>query len=605
MSSGAAGAMSAEACWRAGEAARTGGRLQDAVLAYRRLLAFEPSFMPAWANFALMLQALPQAAGLALVQLGRARAIEPGHAQLAFNWGNALAALEPGRAARAYRLALALDPGMGGAWLNLGVGLQREGVLAGAARAALRAASLGGGAGAMAAALNNLANVRRDQGLIGPALALYDRALAHDPRHADAARNRLAARLYVDDDDEAAAAAAAAFMRAHGAGQPLPPVNGDRDPERRLRVGLLSSDLGDHPVGRNLAGFVAHRDRAQLFLAAYDCGGRRDPASAWFRGRVDLWREVAALDDAAIAGVVRADAIDVLVVVAGRFDRNRPLVATWRPAPLQVAIYDGGPSGVGEGRGGAGEDPAIAGWISDRFLHPEGERCGGDRLVRLPVSYCFLAPERPPVPHRPADGGLRLGSFSNPAKLSPACLAAWARILADLPEARLVLKYRAAYGDGEVRARIAAALPAGRLDFVAAPEDAQAHLERYGAIDLALDPFPFSGATTSFEALAQGVPVLTLAGRSAMARNTTAILGPLGLDELIATSVDDYVGRAVALARDRERLAALRAEIPRRLAGSSLLDGPAHAAALAGALRGLWRERIGNQKSEGQKPEGV
>jgi protein O-GlcNAc transferase len=585
---GAGGALSmnAETCWRAGEAARLGGRLQEAVLAYRRLLALEPGFMPGWANFALMLQTLPQALPLVLVLIGRARAIEPGQALLAFNWGNALAALRPGEAARAYRLALALDPAMAGAWLNLGVALQREGVLARAALAALRAASLGGGAGAIAAALNNLANVRRDQGFIEAALALYDRALVLAPLYADAARNRLAALLYVDDDDDAGATAASSFMRRHGARQPLPPAPSDRDPERRLRVGLLSSDLGDHPVGRNLAGFVAHRDRTQLFLAAYDCGNRQEPASLWFRQRVELWREVAALDDAAIARLVRADAIDVLVVAAGRFDRNRPLVATWRPAPLQVAIYDGGPSGLG-----AGEDPAIAGWLSDRFLHPHGDRSGGDRLLRLPVSYCFLAPERPPVPYRPAaDGGLRLGSFSNPAKLQASCLAAWARILESLPEARLTLKYRAAYGDGEVRARIAAALPASRLDLVAAPEDAEVHLERYGAIDLALDPFPFSGATTSFEALAQGVPVLTLAGRSAMARNTTAILGPLGLDELIAASVDDYVARAVRLGRGRDRLGALRAAIPQRLAGSSLLDGPGHAAALAGALRSLWRE---------------
>lgn len=244
---------------------------------------------------------------------------------------------------------------------------------------------------------------------------------------------------------------------------------------------------------------------------------------------------------------------------------------------------------------GEGRDPAIAAWITDRWLHPEGEACG-DRLLRLPVFYSFLTPDRAPVAFRPApDGVLRLGSFSNPAKLSRRCLAAWGRILVGHSAARLVLKYRSWYGDREVQARVVRAIAAAggdpaRIGFAAAAEDAAAHLERYGAIDLALDPFPFSGATTSFEALAMGVPVLTLAGRAAIGRTTAAILGPLGLDELVAVSDEDYVERALALARDPDRLHRLRRDIPGRLAASSLLDAPAHAASLSQALRRLWRD---------------
>lgn len=584
----------AEACWRRGEQSRAGARPEAAAADYRRVLALAPSFMPAQANLALVLGAVAEAEPV----LRRALALAPGHPQLLFNLGNLLWATSRPGAAGAFRGVLALAPATADAWLNLGVAVHGEGRLGAAAGAAARVLAL---VPTHAGAWNNLANARRDQGLIEPALAAYDRALALRPLDRDAGRNRLAARLYVDDDEEQDGRAARAFVLGHAPARPPSPPPTYRRDGAPLRVGLLSSDLGDHPVGRNLAGFVAHRDASRIFLAAYDTGARRDRMNLWMRGRVDLWREVGSLDDAGIAGTIRADRIDVLVVLAGRFDRNRPLVAAWRPAPLQLTMHDGGPSGMGEGgrgeggRGeggrGEGDDPAIAARLTDRWLHPVGERAGGDRLLRLPVFYNFPKPERAPALHRPAAAGaLRLGSFSNPAKLSARVLRCWGEILARLPEARLALKYRGWYGDPEVQARIRALVGEGaaaRIDFVAAAETAEAHLARYADIDLALDPFPFSGAATSFEALAMGVPVLTLAGRAAIGRTTLAILGPLGLEELIAVSEADYVRRALGLARDGAALARLRREAPTRLAASPLVDGRAYAAALEAAFRSL------------------
>lgn len=572
----------AETCWQRGEGARVAGRADEAAIAYRRTLALAPDFAPAQANLALVLQA----AGAAWLR--RAIALVPDHPLLRFNLGNLLAALGRPGAGAAFRQSLALAPGEAAAWLNLGVAVHGEGRLGWAVRAAGRALAL---APLYAEAWNNLANVRRDQGRIDDAIALYGQALACRPGYADADRNRLCARLYIDDDEALAGREAAAFVGRHGPRTAPPPAWTSPKPERRLRVGLLSSDLGDHPVGRNIAGFVANRDRSALWLAAYDTGGRGEPLSDWFRTRVDLWRNVSMLDDRAIAEVVRSDRIDVLVVLAGRFDRNRPLVAAWRAAPVQVAMYDGGASGMGEG-----SDPAIAAWITDAALHPEGERAGGDRLLRLPAYCSFLPPEWPPAERRaPADGTVVLASFSNPAKLSLATLSAWARILGRLPQARLQLKYRTWYADPEVQARIVAAIARGggdpgRVEFLADADDAAAHLGRYGGVDLALDPFPFSGVTTSFEALAMGVPVLSLAGHAAIGRTTAAILLPLGLDELVASSVDDYVERACRLAGDRPGLARLGGEAARRLKASPLVDGRAHAAALAEAFRRLWRD---------------
>lgn len=632
----------AQAVWAAAEGLRLAGDSR-AVSGYRRVLALVPGFMPAMANLGLVLGWLPESLrGMEAVSASlRAVALDPEHRQLRLNLGNAWAeAGRADRAAGALRRGLALDPSHAEAWLNLGVALQAGGDLSGdglsryglsgAARAAARAVAV---RPTYAEAWNNLANARRDQGFAAAAERAYLQALALRPDYADAARNLLAARLYVDDDDERAGADAAAFCRRFGPGDvPGDVTPGDvpgtayglrADPERRLRVGILSSDLHDHPVGRTFASFFRHRDPAAIELACYDTGLGR--GTGWFRDRADLWRGVGGLSDRAIAEAIRGDAVDVLILAAGRFDRNRPLVAAFRAAPVQVTIYDGGPSGLGPGfaaaaaggvaGGSVAGGSAIAAWITDAVMHPvragigagagveaaAGDAlCGGDRLVRLPVLHSFLSPDRPLVTRAAApEEAIVFGSFSNPAKLSEAVLAAWGRILAGVPSASLVLKYRGWYGDREVQARVRDAIgraggSGAQLRFLAGADDARAHLARYGMIDLALDPFPFSGATTSFEALAMGVPVLTLAGKAAIGRTTAAILAPLGLEDFIADGVEAYVALACALAGDRARLRHLRgagrAEIRARLEASPLVDGPAHAASLTRALRGLWRE---------------
>lgn len=589
-----------EACWQKAEAQRLAGRAKEAVSAYRSVLALAPGFMAAHVNLLVVLERTAEAE-----RCGR-RAIHlaPDQPLLRFNLANILGG--PGRpeTPRLYRQALGLDPAMAQAWLNYGIQVYAEGSLSAAAEAASRAIALAPG---YAEAWNNLGTARGSgQGRMEEALQAYARALELKRDYADAARNRLSLRLYLDDDEERAGAEARAFVRRFG---PMAPparrvsdfqeTTSPAEPERVLRIGLLSSDLGDHPVGMNLAGFFEHHDRRRLWLAAYDTGGRIDAASAWFRSHVGLWRAVAPLSDPEIAEVIRSDRIDVLVSLAGRFDRNRPLVAAWRAAPVQVVMHDGGASGMGAREtnesGGDEEDPAIDAWITDRWLHPSGAQAGGDRLLRLPVFYNFLELGRHPAAHRPDPSGVVFGSFSNPAKLSPALLLSWAKILARCPTARLVLKHRTAYGDPEVKARISSLIGAAggdpsRLVFAASLETADAHLERYGAIDLGLDPFPFSGATTSFEALSMGVPVLTRPGKAAIGRTTLAILGPLGLDELVCDSDEAYVERAVALARDPDRLQRLRHEIPPKLRASPLLDGKAYAATLEQAFRQLWRE---------------
>lgn len=576
----------AEDCWHRAEIFRVAKRYEDADQAYRQVLATEPGFMPALANFSLLLSDIGTA-DIALVFIRRAVAVTPTIPQLYLNLGNALAEIRSPESISAFRSALVLNPSYTEAWLNIGVAVHQEGYLTSAIEAARRAISL---RSEYAEAWNNRGNALRDLGRSDAALAAYERALHLRPDYIDAARNILAARLYLEDDDDGQTVLAEALRARFGPSRSLAKPTPSKDPDRLLRVGILSSDLRDHPVGRNLMSLFRYRDRCQLFLAGYDTGRTPDEPSAWFAKRTDLWRQVGSLSDANIADLIRADGIDILILLAGRFDSNRPLVAAWNAAPVQIAMHDGGPSGMNA------NERTIDALITDSALHPSGDIVGRDRLLRLPVFYNFPPPENRPSPiRRDAGNSIIFGSFSNPAKLSVSLLHAWGRILSRVPQAQLVLKYRRWYADEGVYERVISGVASGggspsALRFLANADDATAHLAQYGHIDLALDTFPFSGATTSFEALAMGVPVLTLAGRSFISRTTTAILTPLGFDDFISLSVDDYVERAVAFAASPERLRQLRQEIPNRLGRSPLLDGEAYTTTLTRALRELWRE---------------
>jgi predicted O-linked N-acetylglucosamine transferase (SPINDLY family) len=186
------------------------------------------------------------------------------------------------------------------------------------------------------------------------------------------------------------------------------------------------------------------------------------------------------------------------------------------------------------------------------------------------------------------------GSFNNPAKIGPAVIALWSRVLARLPDARLVLRCADRYADPAVQARFRGlfadhGIGDDRLEIRTAGKPRHEHLADYREIDIALDSFPFTGATTTFEALSMGVPVVTLAGDGLITRMSASQLHAVGLEHLASRSPDDFVEAAVALASDLPALARLRADLRERLAGSAVCDGAGQARALADQLRDVWR----------------
>jgi predicted O-linked N-acetylglucosamine transferase (SPINDLY family) len=427
-----------------------------------------------------------------------------------------------------------------------------------------------------------------ERGEFAPAIALYRRAVELAPGEIEYRRTLLAALLYSPDHDERERFSEHAKFDAAVAAritQPIPALCNDRDPHRRLRVGWLSSDFREHSVARNIEPLFACRDTKRFETIIYSEVGAPDATTEWFRSKADLWRSTVNLSDEAVAAMIRSDRIDAMVYVAGRFDRNRPQIAARRAAPVQLSLYDAATSGLRE----------MDYFLADRLLVPrQTAECFAERVIRLPGLYAHLplvdAPQ--PGPPRTQRASVTFGSFNHPAKLSAGTLALWTQILSRLPGARICFKYLDRFASPDLQERVRQQLGpevARRAEFKTGTQSIGEHLQLYQDIDIALDPFPYNGSTTTFDALWMGVPVVTLAGDHVMSRWSAAMLHALKLDELIATTPEDYVAKAIGLASDAERIADLRSTLRRRITNSPFCDGKLRTRQFERVLRATWR----------------
>jgi protein O-GlcNAc transferase len=482
-------------------------------------------------------------------------------------------------------------PGDADAFNLAGLAAAAQGALSTAVRLYLRALAIDPG---FVAAHNNLGGALAAMGRAPEALAAFEQALLLDPHHRAAWDNLLLAALCVPGLPPAALADLhrswgllfqrdiTPFPRRHP-----PPAAG-----RRLRLGYVSADFRQSAVAWFLRPLLAHHDRTRVMVHAYASHpGADDAVTAELRAHVDVWRPIAGLDDDQVARQVADDQIDVLVDLGGHTAGHRLGVFARRPATVQVS-YLGYPATTGLA--------TIDHRLTDADADPPGasEALHTEALVRLPGGFlCFGGPAAPlpaPAPPSHAGGGVTFGSFNDAGKLSPPVLALWGRLLARVPGSRLVLKGRA-YLDPEVRQRVTTALAAAgapgrppRVQTLGWVPDRAAHLDAYSAVDVALDPFPYNGTTTTCEALWMGVPVVTLRGDAHVARMGASLLTRVGLPALIAASEADYLEIAARLAADRDQLQALRTGLRARLAASPLGDATAHTRAIEACYQRLY-----------------
>ncbi len=367
-----------------------------------------------------------------------------------------------------------------------------------------------------------------------------------------------------------------------------PPHANSPEPERPLRIGYVSADFRRHALAYFVEPFLAHHDRRAVRSYCYSNCKRPDEVTAQLRGLADEWCDIAARSDAEAAQRIRADGIDILVDLAGHTAGNRLLLFARKPAPVQITWL-----GYWGSTGMAGMDYRI----SDSYADPERESGQGYResLLRLPHSkWCYLPPTAMPACNElPAQsrGYVTFGSFSSYPRVSNQSMRAWALLLRRLPDARLRI---VGAPSGESLDRMleifdAAGVYADRLDLVARlPWDA--YLRQYLEVDIALDPFPMNGGTTTCEALWMGVPVLSRCGAGGVSRSGLSLLANAGLAQLVADSWEAYVDIGAQLAADLPALARLRATLRERLRASPLLDAAGFTRDLEALYRAAWRK---------------
>jgi len=359
-------------------------------------------------------------------------------------------------------------------------------------------------------------------------------------------------------------------------------------PNRRLKVGMVSGDLGSSAVARFLVSVFPAIDPEKLELFCYSMLQREDHVTEQIRPSFPHWVMAKFWTDDELEAAIVRDGIDVLVDLSGHTGTLKLPVFARKPAPVTVTwLGYSGTTGLSR----------IDYVLGDRFVAPSSAQGQFTETIwRMPDSYLCFSPQAqaPAVSSLPAlDKGLvTFGSFNNVNKLSDTTLALWARVLTAVPDSRLLLKSRPLELP-KVAGKVldilgAAGADLSRVDLVGYIAEAEGHLGSYGRVDIGLDPFPYNGTTTTCEALWMGVPVLTLRGDRFIGRVGESLLNSVGLPDWVAADEDEYVAKAAAMAADLPRLAAVRAGLRAQMAASPLCDAPRFARNFEAALRGMW-----------------
>jgi len=567
-----------------GAALEQHGERVGALGAVRRGLALEPATADAMINLGVTMKEARQWQPAAR-WLDRAALLSPGNPVMLNNRALVhLDADDPNAAAAALRQAVAAAPFYVDARLNLAI-VERLLDRPSAALAALVPSLVL--TPSDSAFLGELGTILVTIGEADTGLAWLMRALAADPANQKAMASCLGALSYAAGVTEARRrtlyAGAAAQLRGHAPirerpALPTPPADG------RITIGYVSPSWHAHPMTHQLRLLLDHHRRERVRTIAYADLKRRDATTEHLRRGVELWRETAALSDRALAETIRADGVDVLVLLAPHEDGSRRALPVHRAAPLQVSLHDIATSGLEE----------VDAWITDPVLHPaDSSEWFSERLIEIPSLFLQPPIEERPIPAKDAvDGAVRFASFNNPAKLSAPALAAWAEILRRVPAATLLLKYRMLYQDPAVAMRIrrffgVAGVDPARVILGHGALPLAEHLDMIAGIDVVLDPFPYNGNTATMEALWMEVPVVALAGARFIGRMGADILAKIGREDLIARTPDEYVAIAVALASDARRRAALRRDLRAAIKRSPLADAAGFARSLEEALIAL------------------
>ena len=600
-------------------------RIEEAQLSYRRALELDPASLKSISNLGNLLMELERPDEAAAI-FEQGVSIRPDLAETYFNLGTALNTLgqltkaevhfcqaldlNPDyaiacnnlgaclnhrgqfvQAVEKFRRALELDPGLYQAQSNMGLALQKIGRFAEATACFQKALEINPAFGEAAL---NLALTYSSMGELDKSLEGVRRAIELMPKDLQAHSSLLFLHNYRSDSSATELLAEARHfgkLVTEKAPASTRSCELPADPERCLNIGFVSGDLRRHPVGffiESVLAALAARAPGRLKLYAYSSAFEEDAVTERIKNSLEKWTSITGRSDATAQEIIRADKIDILIDLSGHTLYSRLPLFAWRPAPVQVTwLGYFATTGVKE----------IDYLIADRWTLPSSQEAYfTEKIVRLPETrLCFTPPDEiADCGQLPAlrNGHVTFGCFNTLTKMNDEVVALWSRILKALPECKLMLMSHQLQDSVVVRKTIGRFKEHGideqQLQLRGFAPRAE-YLATYNQIDIALDPFPYCGGTTTVEALWMGIPVLTLAGEQFLARQGVGLLMNAGLPEWVADSPDHYLTLAIKHASELSDLALLRAELRSRILASPIFDAPRFAAHFETTLRDLWR----------------
>lgn len=380
------------------------------------------------------------------------------------------------------------------------------------------------------------------------------------------------------------------------------PVPSNQDKDKKLRIGLISAGLWKHPVGWMITAGLENLSKDRFEIYCYSTDNRIDDIAKRIHHTSSAWKKVDGYSDEVIANIIKEDEIDILVELSGHSSGGKLSAVAHEPAPVMVKWVGGLFNTTGM--------KAMDYLLTDHFETPAGEEeFYTEKMVRMPDDYiCFTPPdydiEVGELPYTKT-GYITFGCFNNPKKINEAVLENWAKILQKFPDSKLFLK-GSQYDADTMRDRIIHIL--GSFDISESRimfEGHSAHnelLESYNRVDIALDPWPYSGGLTTCEALWMGVPVITRPGPTFAGRHSTTHLNNAGFPEWVANSWEEYIEKVVELASDTDKLSELRSGMREKIEASPLCNGEQFGKNLSKALREMWNQRVEGYRKE--LPEG-
>ena len=604
--------------YKRGNALLASKRYNEAILSFERMISIDPNHVSAWNNRgnALLRMAKPYQA---MNSYDKALSLKPTHVSTLINRGTALLQLRQAEPALVdLNRALSLAPDQAVAWATRAESLRVLRRFQEAVESCDKALSIDP---ELAATWLVRAHILTDVGLDAEAMAACRRALEINPKFPsalikfslflseradlEAAISCLDQALEVEPDDETAISTRIFFLdfmadrdfAAHQEARSLwwnrigtkiaaerpSHHNNEFDPNKRLVLGYVSADFKRHSAAFTYRLVLQNCDRSQFEVICYSGSHVEDEVTASFREAADQWRDARLWSDDQLAQCIRNDRVDILIDLSGHSEGNRLAVFARKAAPIQVTAW-GHATGTGL--------PTMDYLFSDPVMVPQEVRhLYAEQIYDLP---CAITIERPVAERRSeppviSNGYVTYGVFNRVSKISDAAIALWARILQSDLTARLMIKDVGididSVRDTLLRKFAAHGVIESRLQLVGST-NREEHLAAYGEVDICLDPFPHGGGVSSWEALHMGVPIVSKIGNALPKRIAGAIMSAVGLADWVAGDDDEYVD--IALRSTPERLAAIRRELPERIAARC---GPlAYARAVEQGYRAMWKK---------------